>query len=83
MATENIVALCDVDWVRAAGTFKTFPRPSSSATTAVCSTSRKDIDAVMIATPDHMHAPITLAALRRASTFTSRSRWPTASRKPA
>ena len=25
---------------------------------------RKDIDAVMIATPDHMHAPITLAALR-------------------
>jgi predicted dehydrogenase len=25
---------------------------------------RKDIDAVMIATPDHMHAPITLAALQ-------------------
>jgi len=25
---------------------------------------RKDIEAVMIATPDHMHAPITLAALR-------------------
>ena len=25
---------------------------------------RKDIDAVLIATPDHMHAPITLVALR-------------------
>ncbi len=25
---------------------------------------RKDIEAVMIATPDHMHAPITMAALR-------------------
>ena len=30
----------------------------------MCSTSRKDIDAVMVATPDHMHAPVTVAALR-------------------
>ena len=45
-------------------TFKTFPRPRSSSDYRVMLEKRKDIDAVMIATPDHMHAPITLAALR-------------------
>jgi predicted dehydrogenase len=64
MAGENIVALCDVDWAKAAGTFGKFPKAEQFRDYRVLLEKRKDIDAVMIATPDHMHAPITLAALR-------------------
>jgi predicted dehydrogenase len=64
MKSENIVALCDVDWSRAAGTFKNFPNAERFKDYRVMLDKRKDFDAVMIATPDHMHAPATLAALR-------------------
>ena len=64
MKSENIVALCDVDWSKAAGTFKTFPNAERFKDYRVMLEKRKDIQAVVIATPDHMHAPITLAALR-------------------
>ena len=64
MAGENIVALCDVDSNKAAGTFKAFPKAEQFRDYRVLLDKRKDIDAVMIATPDHMHAPITIAALR-------------------
>jgi len=64
MATENIVALCDVDDQKAARTFKAFPEAEQFQDYRVLLDRRKDIDAVMIATPDHMHAPITIAALR-------------------
>jgi predicted dehydrogenase len=64
MAEENIVALCDVDGKYAAHTFRTYPRAKVFQDYRVVLERRRDIDAVMIATPDHMHAPITLAALR-------------------
>src|ERR1043166_8823932 len=64
MKSENIVALCDVDWTKAAGTFKAFPNAERFKDYRVMLEKRKDIEAVMVATPDHMHAPITLAALR-------------------
>lgn len=64
MAGENIVALCDVDSVKASGTFKNFPKAEIFRDYRVLLDKRRDIDAVMVATPDHMHAPITLAALR-------------------
>ena len=64
MAGENIVALCDVDSVKAAGTFKAFPNAEQFRDYRVLLEKRRDIEAVMIATPDHMHAPITIAALR-------------------
>jgi predicted dehydrogenase len=64
LKTENIVALCDVDWGKAAHTFKAFPAAEQFKDYRVLLEKRKDIEAVMIATPDHMHAPITLAALR-------------------
>jgi predicted dehydrogenase len=64
MKSENIVALCDVDWTKAAGTFKAFPKAERFKDYRVLLEKQKDIEAVMVATPDHMHAPITLAALR-------------------
>jgi predicted dehydrogenase len=64
LKSENIVAMCDVDWRNAAHTAKAFPNAERFADYRVMLEKRKDIDAVMIATPDHMHAPITLAALR-------------------
>ena len=64
LAGESIVALCDVDSVKAGGTFDTYPRAERSVDYRVLLDKQKNIDAVMIATPDHMHAPITLAALR-------------------
>lgn len=64
MGTENIVALCDVDSVKAGKTFEAFPKAEQFRDYRILLDKRKDIDAVMIATPDHMHAPITVAALR-------------------
>jgi predicted dehydrogenase len=64
MAGENIVALCDCDAKYAARCFKTYPKAEVFKDYRVMLAKRKDIEAVMIATPDHMHAPITLAALR-------------------
>ncbi len=64
MAGENIVALCDVDWKKAAGTFKTYPKAEQFRDYRQMLDKCRGIDAVMIATPDHMHAPIALAALR-------------------
>jgi len=64
MAAENIVALCDVDGQYAAKTFKAYHKAEVFKDYRIMFQKRKDIDAVMIATPDHMHAPITLAALR-------------------
>jgi predicted dehydrogenase len=64
MRDENIVALCDVDPSRAADSFQRFPKATRYKDYRVMLEKQKDIDALMIATPDHMHAPITLAALR-------------------
>jgi predicted dehydrogenase len=61
---QNIVALCDVDWKYAAHTFKAYPKAELFKDYRLLFERRKDIDAVVIGTPDHMHAPITLAALR-------------------
>src|ERR1700710_2512725 len=64
MSSQNIVALCDVDWKFAANTAKTYPKAERFEDYRVMLEKFKGIDAVMIATPDHMHAPITMAALR-------------------
>ena len=100
VATENIVALCDVDWgfanegfdhlaadvQRARGrlaslagidrerlaaqidrtirlTEEHLPRAKRYQDYREMLDRQKDIDAVLVATPDHMHAPIALAAM--------------------
>ena len=64
-AEENIVALCDVDSNLAAGTFKKFPGAKTYTDFRVMLDRQKDIDAVIVATPDHTHAVVALAAIRQ------------------
>jgi predicted dehydrogenase len=64
LASQNIVALCDVDPGYAAKTFAKFPGARVWTDYREMLEQQKDIDAVMIATPDHTHAVIALAAMR-------------------
>jgi len=64
MSSENIVALCDVDWERAARTFEKFPEAKRYKDFRRMLDSQKDIDAVVVATPDHFHAVAVLAAIQ-------------------
>ncbi len=59
----NIVALCDVDHKYAAGTYKLFPRAKVYGDYREMLDKQKDIDAVVVATPDHTHAVIALKAI--------------------
>jgi predicted dehydrogenase len=61
--SENIVALCDVDSNYAGKTFKKYPKARIYTDYRVLLEKEKDIDAVVVATPDHTHAVITMAAL--------------------
>lgn len=62
-AGGTIVALCDVDTSRAAGTFKKFPDAKTYQDYRVMLEEEKGIDAVIVATPDHTHAIASLAAM--------------------
>jgi predicted dehydrogenase len=65
LSSENIVALCDVDEKRAAGTFNKFPDARRYKDfRRMLDKEHKNIDAVMIATPDHCHAPAALMAMK-------------------
>jgi predicted dehydrogenase len=63
LEAENIVALCDVDPNYAAKTVALYPGAKFYTDYRVMLEKQKDIDAVVIATPDHTHAVITLAAM--------------------
>lgn len=65
METENIVALCDVDWDFAGNTFKRWPMAKQYKDFRVMLEEQKDIDAVVIATPDHTHALAAMTAIRQ------------------
>jgi hypothetical protein len=63
--TENIVALCDVDEVRAAANFKKFDKQPKYKDFRVMLDKQKDIDALTIGIPDFMHAPVALHCMER------------------
>ncbi|MEX0884752.1 MAG: Gfo/Idh/MocA family oxidoreductase, partial [Cyclobacteriaceae bacterium] len=64
MNTENIVALCDVDWNYSQPVFNDFPKAKKYYDwRKMMDEMGKDIDAVMVATPDHTHAGITARSL--------------------
>jgi predicted dehydrogenase len=64
LESENIVALCDVDPNYAAETIKRYPGAKFHTDYRLMLEKQKDIDAVIIATPDHTHAVITMAAMK-------------------
>lgn len=64
MESDNIVALCDVDKNYAGGTIRRYPDAKVYVDFREMLDKQKDIDGVMIATPDHTHAVISMAAMR-------------------
>ncbi len=61
----NIVALCDVDDERAAGSFRAFPKARRYKDFRVMLDKEANrIDAVTVGTPDHIHAVASMAAIR-------------------
>jgi len=62
--TENIVALCDVDEEQAANSFRRWPNAKKYKDFRVMLDKEKGIDAVVIATPDHIHAVAAMAAMQ-------------------
>ena len=65
MASENIVAMCDVDWKYAASAFNDYPAAQKFKDyRQMFDKMGKDIDAVVIATPDHTHYVAAAAAMQ-------------------
>ena len=64
-STENIVALCDVDEKRGGAGFEKFPKARRySDFRKLLDKEEKNIDAVVVATPDHVHIPVSVMAMR-------------------
>ena len=63
--SENVVALCDVDDRYAAKVFKNYPKASKYRDFRKMLDKEKNVDAVVIATPDHTHAVISISAIER------------------
>jgi predicted dehydrogenase len=63
-AENNIVALCDVDHVYAAKTFKKYPAAKLYKDFRQMLDRERGIDGVVVGTPDHTHAVISMAAMK-------------------
>ncbi|MBV9467917.1 MAG: Gfo/Idh/MocA family oxidoreductase [Abitibacteriaceae bacterium] len=63
VSSQNIVALCDIDDNYLAAANKRFPQ-AKIYNDFRSLLDQKNIDAVVVSTPDHLHAPITLTALQ-------------------
>src|SRR4030042_5473 len=66
VSSQNIVALCDVDWRHAAGTFRRHPNAKKYKDfREMLDKEYKNSDAVGVAAPDHIHAVASIAAIKR------------------
>jgi predicted dehydrogenase len=62
---ENVVALTDVDWLRGNESFERYPKATKYRDfRQMLDKSGKDIDAVVIGTPDHMHAYCAISCMQ-------------------
>ena len=65
VSTENIVALCDCDSRNAAVSFKQYPNAKKySDWRKMLDAEHNNIDAVVVATPDHNHAIVSVHAMK-------------------
>ncbi len=65
MDSENIVALCDVDWERAKGSVQRYPNAKRYNDYRVMLPElASKIDAVVVATPDHHHFHASMTAIK-------------------
>lgn len=64
MESENIVALCDVDWNHAAEVFEKYPKAFRTKDFRAMFDRADEFDAVVIATPDHTHAAVSMMAMK-------------------
>src|SRR2546427_8319042 len=65
VASENIYALCDVDWNMALDAFQHFPKAKRFKDyREMLDKEAKNIDAVTVSVPDHSHAAAGTLALR-------------------
>jgi predicted dehydrogenase len=63
--SENIVALCDVDEATAGQTFRNFPNAKKYHDFhEMFEKEAKNIDAVVVGAPDHIHAPASVMAMK-------------------
>ena len=76
--SENITALCDVDHAYVDRVFKQYPNAKRYKDYREMLATHKDIDAIVIATPDHTHAVISAAAMLLGIFIVLRVRWPLA-----
>lgn len=66
VSKENIVALCDVDQRQAGKAFQQFPKAKRYEDfRKLLSELDRQIDAVVVSTPDHTHAPAAMMAMRQ------------------
>jgi predicted dehydrogenase len=63
-AGENIVALCDVDEKAATGARARYPKANFYKDFRKMLEQEKSLDAVVVATPDHLHATVAAMAIR-------------------
>lgn len=64
VSDENIVALCDVDSEKAKHTFSKYPRAKVYQDFRDMFDKQKNIDAVVVGTPDHTHAIVSMTAMK-------------------
>lgn len=65
LTSQNIVALCDVDDVRAGNAYEKFPKAKKYYDyRKMLDEMDRQIDAVVVSTPDHMHAHPAVTAMR-------------------
>jgi len=64
VSSQNIVALCDVHLKHAGRTIRRYPKAKTYKDFRVMLEKQKDIDAVIVGTPDHTHAVISMAAIK-------------------
>jgi predicted dehydrogenase len=62
---HRVVALCDVDDERAKGSYQRYPDARRYKDYRELFDREKDLDAVIVSTPDHTHAVIGMEAIRR------------------